>query len=124
MQLIALVVGHQLPECHALEQRRQLLEQLRVVAATLVERLRVADQRRGIASGQQLGEPHHVLALHGAEHRARIGLQRPAIAVGQQLIEQRQRIAQAAIARLRQQLYGGRLELDVLGLQDLRAAAR
>ena len=46
-------------------------------------------------------DAHDVIARDGAEHGARLGLARLAAAEGDQLIEQRQRVAHAAVGRLR-----------------------
>src|ERR1019366_1684576 len=119
VQFIAFEVRHQLLEGHALEQRGELLEQLRIVARALIERIGILVQRPGFTGCQQLRQLHDLVAPHGAEHRTRVGLERLAIAVRQQLIEQRQRITQAAVAAMREQLYRRWLELNVLRPQNL-----
>ena len=63
-----------------------------------------------------------MIARHCAEHGARFRFARRAIAEGQQLVEERQRIAHAAIGGLRQQLQRRGVVGQLLRVEDLRQA--
>ena len=60
-----------------------------------------------------------MIPRHGAEHGARLGLARGSAAEGNQLIEQRQRVAHAAVGRLSDQLHRRRIKDNPFGFEDL-----
>ena len=111
--------GHGLAQRDLLQQGRDLVEELAVVGRELVDGRDGLEEPACIALGQPLHEAHDLLAVHGAEHRSRVGLGHAAAAEGQHLVEQRQRVAQAAVRRAREQLHRRRLEGDALGVEDV-----
>jgi DNA-binding Lrp family transcriptional regulator len=122
VQLIAREIRDRLFERNARQQRRELIEHLRIVRSELLERARRAHERAGVKGCEMLGEPHHVIARNRAQHGARRGLARRSAAEGNQLIKQRQRVAHAAIGRLCDETHRRRLKGNPLGFEDLAHA--
>ena len=119
-QLVAFVAGHDLPQRHARQQRGEFIEHLRRSPARTpraVARSRAAWRASPDASARASGD--HVRAIDGAQHAAGARLVDLAAAEGDELVEQRQRVAHAAVRGLRDQANGGRLGGDLLRLEHL-----
>ena len=119
VDLVVREPGHGLAQCGLLQQGRDFVEQLAVVRRELVDRRDGFKQAARVAVRKALDEPHDLLPVHRAEHRARVGLGHAAAAEGEHLVEQRERVAQAPVGRAREQRDRRRLERDALGAEDM-----
>ncbi len=88
MQLVALVRCHRLRQRHAREERGEIVEHLCMVGRELLESCGLAQQSFTILLRQQLHDLHHVTAIDGTEHGARVRFQCLAAAEHDELIEQ------------------------------------
>jgi hypothetical protein len=119
VHIVTFVVCDHLLESDTYEQRRQLVEHLRVIRRPLLQGLRIAHQRSSIPARKVLCELHHMIPRDGAEHCTRGFLVDLAAAKRDELIEKRQAIAHAAIRRECNQPDSACVVLNSFGLKDV-----
>ena len=123
LDVTALVVvrdARRLGNRHPLGQACQLVQGGDVVRHTFVQGRHFRQQRGRVPLGQILQQTYRVLLVDGAQHGPHVGVAQPALAVGRSLVEQRERVAHAAVRGPREQLQGAGLRLDLLGIRDFR----
>jgi hypothetical protein len=110
---------HGLAQRNFLDQGRDFVQELSVVGREFVDGRDGLEQAACIALGHALDQANDLLPVHGAEHRSRIGLCDASAAKSQHLVEERQRVAQAAVRRTCEELHRRRLEGDAFGTEDV-----